>query len=272
MSISLLSSDSDSVIAEKLQYLGKGKVLYEPCYRPGISLVSIENPDHHNALSGKMMAELYRIVGHLEKDTNDNRVGVIVTGGPNKAFCAGLDLDFAGQYLKTPESISAMNKFMYGILARFSRLPLIAVGSVAGPAVGGGTELIAAMDFICMGDTAYLSFVQVRNGLPSPWGGARRLIERIGRKNTLRILGTAAKVHATDALQIGLVDVIVTDSDYSLVLESSVQFIQHFIDANGIKRMPWAVRSMKALVVQNEIQDTEAELMLIQSTLKRSNL
>ncbi|KAI9021666.1 ClpP/crotonase-like domain-containing protein [Phycomyces nitens] len=272
MTTSLTCLDSNPIVAKKLRSLGEGTIRYEPFYRPGIGLVSIENPNHHNALSGKMMAELYEIVGHLEKDADDNLVAIIVTGGPNKAFCAGLDLDFASQYLQTPESIATMNRFMYNTLERFARLPLITVGSVAGPALGGGTELVATMDFVCMEATAYLSFVQVRNGLPSPWGGARRLLKRIGRKNTLYILGTAAKIHAKEALRIGLVDNIVADSGYSVVLESTVQFIRQFIDADGIDRMPWAVRSMKSLVVQSELEDTEAELALIQSALRRSKL
>lgn len=70
---------------------------------------------------------------------------------------------------------------MYDTLTRMSRLPLITVASLAGAALGGGTELLTTFDYVCMDSITFIRFVQTRMGVTSPWGGAHRLVDRIGR-------------------------------------------------------------------------------------------
>lgn len=94
---SLLSpTDSLPTIRNKLRAIGEGSVDFDPSYAPGIALITLNNPSRHNALSGKMMAELADVVDTLERWTSfeskerEDLVGLILTGSEGKSFCAGL--------------------------------------------------------------------------------------------------------------------------------------------------------------------------------------
>ena len=65
---------------------------------------------------------------------------------------------------------SHVNHLMHDTLSRFACLPYITVASMAGPALGGGTEFITAFDYVCISSTTFLRFVQTRMGVTSPWG------------------------------------------------------------------------------------------------------
>ncbi|ORY97800.1 ClpP/crotonase-like domain-containing protein [Syncephalastrum racemosum] len=281
MSTSALSvSDPLETTANKLRGLGQGSVRFIT-ENPAIALVILDNPQRHNALSGKMMAELRDIVLQLEEQQyqpeHDERVAVVVSGSAGKSFCAGLDLDFAREHLQSGEAGMALNKLMNDTMARFARLPYITVASVAGPVLGGGTEFITAFDYICMASTAHLRFVQTRMGVTSPWGGARRLVNSIGRKQALKVLGTAPKLDAVTAHAIGLVDVVVnTDKQgsYEACLKASYELLNGFIqdEQTGERVSPGAIRGMKQLVARADLdQDSEFELNLLATVAAKSS-
>ncbi|KAI9316343.1 ClpP/crotonase-like domain-containing protein [Dichotomocladium elegans] len=266
------------VAEENLRSLGTGQVRLEADFAPGVALVVIDNPDRHNALSGKMMVEFRHIVLWLETSAPEDMVAVIVTGSAHKSFCAGLDLKFAREHIASREGlVDQMNLVMNDALARFARLGLITVGSIAGPALGGGTELITAFDYICMASGTYLRFLQTRMGITSPWGGARRLVNSIGRKHALLLLAGAPKVTAEEAKVMGLVTVVVDRpaqpeimTMYDACLRASLAFTRQFVtdDLTGRRVMPAAVRGMKKLVVRADLEREDALL----AQLKESKL
>ncbi|KAI8140309.1 ClpP/crotonase-like domain-containing protein [Fennellomyces sp. T-0311] len=260
-----MAADTLATAVAKLRSLGDGSVQYDPNYAPGIGLITIDNPERQNAFSGKMMVEFYEIVVQIEQQDPRDMVALIVTGSAKKAFCAGLDLSFAQEHLRSPGMASHVNHLMHNTLSKFARLPMITVASMAGPALGGGTELLTAFDYICMASTTFLRFVQTRMGVSSPWGGARRLVNRIGRKHALLLLGSAPKVDAHMAKQVGLADVVVevargSADAYEACLKGSVTFLKGFIfDERTNERVtPGAVRGMKKLVVRADLEQDEA--------------
>lgn len=86
----LFSLTMNSII-KNLSNKGQGKITLDLEYQPGIALVTIDNPERHNALSAKMMVEFHHVVNQLERNDKDI-VAVIVKGGgsPMKSFCSGL--------------------------------------------------------------------------------------------------------------------------------------------------------------------------------------
>ncbi|KAI9274299.1 ClpP/crotonase-like domain-containing protein [Phascolomyces articulosus] len=276
MTTTASTNDSTTIAITKLYSLGQGKVHYEPHFAQGIGLITLDNPERQNAFSGKMMVEFHEIVVRLEKQDPKDTVAIIVTGAAGKAFCAGLDLTFAQKHLREPGMASHVNHLMHDALSRFSRLPYITVASMAGPALGGGTEMITAFDYVCIASTTFLRFVQTRMGVSSPWeisvnhlsvydtGGARRLANSLGRKKALFILGSAPKIDANMAKELGLADVIVNTtrgSDaYNACLDASKTFLRGFIfDERTNERVtPGAVRGMKKLIVRADLKEDEA--------------
>ncbi|CAG8481169.1 11264_t:CDS:2, partial [Gigaspora rosea] len=212
--------------------ISHGSVTFDPKYSRGIGLLTLQNPERHNALSGKMMAELSDIVDKLENvvkfNTNDNLnsvnnenklnnvneldkennlIGIIVTGSRN-TFCSGLDLSVAKDHILTPENGKKMSLLMQDTLFRFGQLPLISVAAVEGHALGGGAELVTACDFRCISETSKIRFVQVKMSVIPGWGGGKRLIDIVGGVNALKIMGTSDPITTQNGLELGFVDVI----------------------------------------------------------------
>ncbi|KAG2213276.1 hypothetical protein INT46_002497 [Mucor plumbeus] len=161
---------------ELLANKGQGNIKLDLNYQPGIALLTIDNPKRHNALSGKMMVEFHNAVSELERNVTNDLVALLVMGGGQSSFCAGLDLSFAREHVKSADVSLAMNELMHNTVERISQLPLITMAIVTGGAIGGGSELVTAFDFVCMSQTAFVYFVQTRMGVSSPWGGMRRLV------------------------------------------------------------------------------------------------
>ena len=85
-----MTAETLAVAIDKLRSLGQGTVKYDPQFAPGIGFIAIDNPDRHNAFSGKMMVEFYEIVVQIEQQELGDLVALIVSGAPQKSFCAGL--------------------------------------------------------------------------------------------------------------------------------------------------------------------------------------
>lgn len=85
-------------------------------------------------------------------------------------------------------------------------------------------------------------------------GGARRLVNHIGRKQALRLLASAPRISAAEAKSIGLVDLVVQpgrSDTYNLCLSATIEFLKPYITDETDERVPpAAVRAMKQLVVR----------------------
>ena len=77
-----------------------------------------------------------------------------------------------------------------------------------GPALGGGAELTTMTDFRLCSAGASVSFVQARMGLGPGWGGARRLVELVGRRAALNLLLTSAKLGSQEGADLGYFDAV----------------------------------------------------------------
>ncbi|KAI7884138.1 ClpP/crotonase-like domain-containing protein [Mucor mucedo] len=236
-------------IIKQFENKGQGTVRLDLKYQPSIALVTLENPTRHNALSGKMMVELHSIITLLEN--SQDLVAVIFRGGGGSSFCAGLDLKFARQYVNTIEDSLALNKLMYNNIQRITQLPLLTMGIVTGGAIGGGSEFITGLDFICMSkESGFIHFVQTRMGVSSPWGGMQRLISLVGKKKALLWMAGAYKLDAAHGVDHGVVDIVV-DKDKDC-LDQTVIFLNQFVvdRVTGQKVSPLAVRGMKKLAIR----------------------
>ena len=62
----------------------------------GVATLRLNQPDKHNALSGKMITELSNAAKAIASDDN---IRVVVLTGAGKSFCAGGDLGWMRQQL-----------------------------------------------------------------------------------------------------------------------------------------------------------------------------
>ena len=88
------------------------------------------------------------------------------------------------------------------LLRRSGRLVITAVD---GAAIGGGAELALAGDIRLATERSYFEFKQLRAGLATGYGSARRLVDLIGLARSERLLYFCEKISAAEAAQLGLV-------------------------------------------------------------------
>lgn len=180
---------------------GRGQVRLEG-YGPIAELV-LDNPSARNAISPGMMVDLER---HLDTLEGSETLGLLVRGEGGAAFCAGGDLGAVAEHLLEPGAGAGMCAFMTAQLDRLSRLPMVVVAAVEGAALGGGAELLTAVDVVIASEAARIGFVQASLGVSPGWGGGARLVRRVGVHRAVQWLGLAQLHPAAEAVALGLVN------------------------------------------------------------------
>ncbi|MFT5684408.1 MAG: ethylmalonyl-CoA/methylmalonyl-CoA decarboxylase [Myxococcota bacterium] len=170
--------------------------------------IVISSPRRRNAVSPGMMADLAEVVGRLEAQKD---LSVVVIRGEGAAFCAGGDLRAVREHLLTPEAGAGMCDFMTAALDALAALPVVCIGAVTGPALGGGAELLTVCDVVYATPDAPVGFVHASLGVSPGWGGGKRLVARVGGRTALRLLTGAERLSGARAVDAGLVDVICAD-------------------------------------------------------------
>ena len=171
-----------------------------------VAIVQIDHPTARNALSPRMMVQLADIVATL---AGSDLAAVVIHG--HGAFCAGGDLRAVEEHLLAPGVAAEMQAFMAATCDALHALPPVILAAVEGPALGGGAELLTACDLVFAAPPARIGFIQAAMGVSPGFGGARRLLARVGSARALDLLTRARPLTAEEALRIGLIDEIVPD-------------------------------------------------------------
>jgi len=185
-----------------------------------------DRPAAKNAIDLPTMDALASALGRIEEDDSIRAVVLAATGS---TFVSGGDI----RALETLEDVSRMAT----LCDRLERTRVPVLAAVSGHAYGGGCEILVACDYRIAESQVELSFRQVAMGLTTGWGGARRLLDLVGRGAASRLLYTAQPIPAEEALRIGLFDEVVATGG---AREAALAM------AGRIARCsPSAVRSMK---------------------------
>jgi enoyl-CoA hydratase len=171
-----------------------------------IGIIRLNRPNVHNALNESVIETLEAILTRVETDTQIR--AMIITGTGSKTFCAGGDLQYFAT-LDTREQGIEMSRRAQAVLDRLWFGKKVVVAAINGQALGGGCELLTACHFRIAASTASFAYVQAANGLITGWGGGARLFHLVGRTQALRLLLTAERIDAAEALRIGLIDKVV---------------------------------------------------------------
>jgi enoyl-CoA hydratase len=143
-----------------------------------VATVTLNEPDHRNALSAEMVAE---IVGAFDGfEANDEVRAVVVTGAP-PAFCAGANLGHLGEAAET-----GLRAIYEGFL-RVGRSPLPTIAAVNGAAVGAGMNLALCCDVRVAGASARFDTRFLQLGL-HPGGGHTWMLQRIVGPQTAKAM------------------------------------------------------------------------------------
>lgn len=168
-----------------------------------IALLTIDNPRKLNALSISLMSEISEQLRDIEK-----RAKVLVITGTPKAFAAGVDIDEIAD-LSFDDAVQSDFINEHWEVIRNIKIPTIA--AVRGYALGGGFELALMCDMIIASEKATFGFPEINLGLMPGMGGTQMLTKIVGTKIASQIIMTGEFISAERALQLKIVNEVVSD-------------------------------------------------------------
>ena len=218
--------------------------------RDNILFVTIDRPKVLNALNAATVEELYRVFAAARDDENVR--AVIVTGGGDKAFVAGADINELAQ--KTPitgKETSERGQFVLSFIERFPK-PVIA--AVNGFALGGGCELALACHIRIASEKAQIGLPEVTLGIIPGYGGTQRMARLLGKGKALELICTGDRITAAEAEKIGLVNRVVPADGLMPAAEEMAKKI--------IARGPLAIRAaIEAVIRGSEMPFEEGQFL-----------
>ena len=172
----------------------------------GVATLTLNRPQHYNALSTAMLTALQQA---LDEVAGDAGTRVLVLAGAGKAFCAGHDLR---EMQAHPEAgwQRALFDQCSRVMLTLANLPQPVIARVQGVATAAGCQLVAACDLAIAARTAKFATSGVNLGLfcSTP---AVAVTRTISAKHSAELLFTGRFIDAQTAEQWGLVNRCVAD-------------------------------------------------------------
>jgi enoyl-CoA hydratase len=194
----------------------------------GIATVTLNRPQKRNAINYAMADSLMAVLDALESNA---AVGaVILTGAGEKAFSAGGDIHEFSQSVRGGPAI-AIREFVRRGQAMTARIEAFAkpvIVAVNGLAYGGGCEIVEAAHLAVAADDVAFAKPEIRLGMPPTFGGTQRLPRLAGRKRALECLLTGESFSAQRALELGLINQVVSRAELMPAARSLAQRVLRY--------------------------------------------
>jgi len=171
----------------------------------GIAKISFNRPKALNALNRALLEEFSQALDEIAAD-EDIRV-LVLTGAGDKSFVAGADITELATYNALTAKDFCRNS--HNILFKLQELPIAVIAAVNGFALGGGTEIAIACDFIYASENAKFGQPEINLGLIPGLGGTQRLPRLIGMNMAKELVFTGKMISAAEAEKIGLANKVV---------------------------------------------------------------
>ncbi|HYH08391.1 MAG TPA: enoyl-CoA hydratase-related protein [Thermoanaerobaculia bacterium] len=199
--------------------------------KDGILTITIDRPKVLNALNAQTVAEIGQAFEAARVD--DSVKVVILTGGGEKAFVAGADINELAQMTPiTGKEVAEKGQRVFRAIEKFPK-PVIA--AINGFALGGGCELALACHIRIASEKAQLGLPEVTLGIIPGYGGTQRMARLLGKGKALELILTGDRIAAAEAERIGLVNRVVPADQLLTAAEDMARSIA--------KRGPLAVRA-----------------------------
>jgi enoyl-CoA hydratase len=177
---------------------------------------------------------------------------VILTGGGEKAFVAGADINELAQ--KTPITGKETSERGQFVLAYIEKFPKPVIAAINGFALGGGCEIALACHIRIASEKAHLGLPEVTLGIIPGYGGTQRMARLLGKGKALELICTGDRISAAEAERIGLVNKVVPADQLMAVAEEMARKI--------MSRGPLAIRAaIEAVNMGSEMSIREGEFL-----------
>jgi len=167
-----------------------------------VAIIKFNRPKALNAINPDVLAEVHNALDAIESDPGVKVL--ILTGEGNKAFVAGADISHMVNL--SPLEARKFSCSGQNLLFRIERLSMPVIACVNGFALGGGTEISMACDFIYASENAKFGQPEINLGIIPGFGGTQRLSRLVGPAMAKELCMTGLIISAEEAKAIGLVN------------------------------------------------------------------
>jgi enoyl-CoA hydratase/carnithine racemase len=174
----------------------------------GLALVSLNRPQHGNAVDDRMHSELTEVFRALRRDP---AVEAVVLTGAGGAFCVGGDRS-PDRRFETFTGLTPIEEALE-IVDGLLDLDRPVIAAVNGDALGLGAILASMADASFVARSARIGDQHVRGGVTAGNGSTAIWPLLIGVNRAKRLLMGAELLSAQEAAEIGLVSEVVEDGD-----------------------------------------------------------
>ncbi len=168
----------------------------------GIATLTFNRPKALNALNGDLLDEMADALDKIEED-EDIRV-LVLTGSGDKSFVAGADITQLATF--NPLQAKLFAKKGIRTIGRLQNLAIPVIAAVNGFALGGGSEMALASDFIYASEKATFGLPEITLGIIPGFGGTQRLPRLIGANKAKEMIYTGKLINAAEAEKLGIVN------------------------------------------------------------------
>ena len=209
-----------------------------------VATVEIQRAPHNffDLVLIQQLSKAFDILGH------DSNCRTIVLASEGKSFCAGANFgsgqpDESGSDDFTEKGFQNTTGKLYTEAAKLfaCRKPIVA--AVHGPAIGGGFGLALVADFRVGSEQTRFSANFVKLGLHQGFGITRTLPRLVGTQNAHRLLLTGKRISGPAALDLGLVDKLVSPEN---VRKEAISLASEIAE-----NAPLAISSVRATMQAN---------------------
>ena len=196
--------------------------------KEGIVILTLNRPEVHNSFSRELLHEFSEALEILSKD---KKVRVLIlTGAGEKSFSSGVDL----KILQNFESIEDAREYallLEGTSEVLFNFPRPVISAINGYALGGGLGFAASTDYRIASEQAKMGFPAVKLGAILPVTCTLYLSHIIGLNNARDILFSGRMLSANDALELNLVNKVVS---HDSLLEESIKFAEMMLEGTDM--------------------------------------
>jgi enoyl-CoA hydratase len=204
----------------------------------GVGYLIFNNPERHNAVSLEMWDAASGILADFAAD-NAIRV-VVLTGAGGKAFVSGADISKFESERSSKDAIDRYNAAVDQANTAVYEFPKTTIAMIRGYCIGGGVGLALCCDLRICSDNSKFGVPAAKLGLGYGFRGIKKLVDVVGPSFAKEIFFTARQFTAAEALQMGLVNRVLSDAE----VEKYVKDYAETISGNA----PLTVKSVKYIV------------------------
>jgi 2-(1,2-epoxy-1,2-dihydrophenyl)acetyl-CoA isomerase len=177
----------------------------------GILTITFNTPEQGNPIPA---AAVLPLVARFEAAQNDPAIRCILLRGAGKHFSTGGNVaNFYQELAMGPEHLAETFRARLELTARLVEAVLAfdrpIVAEIKGAVAGAGLLFALAADVVLADETAMLLFSHQRVGLTPDAGVSYLLPRAIGQREAKRLVLTAARLGAAEALRLGLIHQVV---------------------------------------------------------------